>query len=158
MVTLRIWHPSRTNGHGPGFASLNILSPSGASYLSVRVFKPGEKRPIGSKTATLADDIKAEGGDTPHIWSFTNLDEGRMMRVWDQLKGLVAAQWKSDTTENSFHFCDMLLAAGQGYVVEAISPDSLSDRAKGALHLATLATTYSALTANAENYLKVKHW
>ena len=157
MVILRIWLPSRKIPGSKGFSSIDVDSPSGSTYMSVRPVDPGKDRLLKTPTATLADDIEAEGGDTPHLWRFRNLDEARMMRVWDQFKGLGAAKWKNDATENCFHFCDMVLAAGQGVDVEAFSGASLTNRAKGALHLATLAFSHTTLAARAEDYLKVRH-
>lgn len=157
MVILRIWRPTHKKPGSAGFSSLDVDGPPGSTYMSVRPVDPKDDRMLKTPTATLADDIEAEGGDTPHLWRFRYLDEARMMRVWDQFKGLAAARWKSDATENCFHFCDMVLAAGQGVDVEAFSGASLRNRAKGALHLSTLAFTHGLLAAHAEDYLKVRH-
>lgn len=160
MVTLRIWQPSHKQPGSRGYCSLTLDAACGVAYVSVRpapTDAPGE-RGGGRSFATLADDIAAEGGDTPHQWRFRNLDEARMLRVWDQFKGLAAAHSTSGHRDNCFHFCDMLLAAGQGVDVEAFSGAALRNRAQGALHLATLAVTHATLAAHAEDYLKVRHF
>ena len=67
MVILRIWLPSRKTPRSKGFSSIDVDSPSGSTYMSVRPVDPKEDRLLKTPTATLADDIEAEGGDEEDI-------------------------------------------------------------------------------------------
>ena len=87
-----------------GFSSIDVDSPSGSTYMSVRPVDPKEDRLLKTPTATLADDIEAEGGDTPHLWRFRNLDEARMMRIWDQFRGLAPPSGRTMPRRTVFTF------------------------------------------------------
>ena len=112
------------------------------------------------QTATLEDDVEAEGVMLPPMWVYTRLNEAVMVRVWDQYKGDVATDWngKNSYQNNCFRFCDMVMAAGQGHAIDTKSHESLSRRAAGSLQMATLATSDAALSERAEHYLKVQLW
>lgn len=159
MVTLRIWYPSRHNGFGPGSSSLAINSVWGRAYISTRPVKSGDtRRRMDTPTATLNDDIEAEGEDARNIWIYQRLDEGRMLRLWSGLQSGVPAIWKQNEPSASFHMCDMILAAGRGYDVEETPLSSATGRARGTTELATLASSYLQMAAHAEHYMKVEHW
>jgi hypothetical protein len=108
--------------------------------------------------ATFVEDLKAEGGDTDEIWIFQRLDERRMLSLWGSLRGNAAANAQKKPDEISFRTTDMVLAAGRGHDVEPISAAPFSRRAKGAVLLAGVASSGSALRARAEYYQKTEHW
>jgi hypothetical protein len=158
MVTLRIWYPSRANGFGPGSCSLAIAGEWGAGYISTRPVKHDPTRPRDTATATLIDDLQAEGGETRHMWLFHRLDENRMLRLWNTLQSGVPATWKTANSEASFHMCDMILATGRGIDVEEDPGVSFDARATGTIELATLANSGAEMAAHASHYLKIEHW
>jgi len=158
MVVLRIWYPLRPDGPNPGFASLYVSSAKRAAYMSVRPVKDTANRGPEAMTATLADDVKAEGRDTPYLWTYTRMDEARILRAWDQFKGPLALHSKTRKRENSFRVCDMLLAIGRGHEIEPTATGTLTDQAEAPIRFAALAINRIALSANAERYLKFEHW
>lgn len=158
MVTLRIWTASRANKFGPGSSSLLIDGVWGNTYLSTRIVKRESGGVHGSGNATLAEDLKAEGGDTDEIWIFQRLDERRMLSLWGSLRGNAAANVQKKPEEISFRTTDMVLAAGRGHDVEPNSTAPFGRRAKAALLLADVASSGSALRARAEYYQKTEHW
>jgi hypothetical protein len=160
MVVLRIWYPLRPDGPNPGFASLYVSSAKRAAYMSVRPVKDSTNRGPEAMTATLADDVKAEGRDTPYLWTYTRMDEARILRAWDQFKGPLALHSKTRKRENSFRVCDMLLAIGRGYQADGglHRAGTLTDQAEAPIRFAGLALNRIALSANAERYLKFEHW
>jgi hypothetical protein len=158
MVTLRIWTSSRANKYGPGSSSLLIDGVWGNTYLSTRIVKREAGSVHGSGNANFAEDLKAEGGDTDEIWIFQRLDERRMLSLWGSLRGNASANVQKKPEEISFRTSDMVLTAGRGHDVEPNSAAPFARRAKGALLLAGVASSGSALRARAEHYLKNEHW
>ena len=158
MVVLRIWYPARPGGPNPGFSSLYVSSAKRSAYMSVRPVTDNANRGPEATTATLADDVKAEDGDTPYLWTYTKMDEARVLRAWDQFKGPLKLHAKNRKRENCFRVCDMLLAIGRGHEIEPTATGSLTDQAKASTLLAALALNRIALAANAERYLKFEHW
>lgn len=159
MVTLRIWYPRTLDRLKVGFSSIEIGGPTGAAYMSVRPVKhEGKGGSAYVRTASLADDIKGEGGDTEHVWLFTRLNEKRMLGVWDQHIGMRLEQNTLVASHDCFQFCDKMLAAGRGVVVDALTASNLTERALGARYTQSLATTALELAARADQYLKLSHW
>lgn len=158
MVVLRIWYPMRPDGPNPGFASLYVSSAKRSAYMSVRPIKDKVNRGPEAMTATLADDVEAEGRDTPYLWTYTKMDEAKVLRAWDQFKGPLAIHAKNRKRENSFRVCDMLLAIGRGLEIGPTATGSLTEQAKASTLFAALAINRIALASNAERYLKFEHW
>ena len=88
MVILRIWYPSQANKTHAGSSAITIEGVWGGAHISTRPVTgkglPGAGR--SNATASLHDDVTAEGGDTNHKWRFTRLDECKMLRVWLELR------------------------------------------------------------------------
>ncbi|MBL8310068.1 MAG: hypothetical protein JNL19_06585 [Burkholderiales bacterium] len=159
MLTLRIWLPSAFDTRKLGFASIEVDGGAGGAYMSVRPIKQEANGQMQPRTARLADDVEAEGADNhPRAWRFERMKEFRVLRLWDQFKGLAVNGFRDDATRNAFHFCDMLLIAGQGIDIDPFSPASFTTHARSAAILSTLATNASILSAHANEYLKVRHW
>jgi hypothetical protein len=158
MVTLRIWYPRTIDRLKVGFSSIEIGGPTGAAYMSLRPVKPVGRGSPHARTASLADDVKAEGGDTSHVWLFTRLNEKRMLGLWDQHIGIQLSADAKIASHDCFQFCDKMLAAGRGVVVDALTASSLTERALGARYTQSLATTALDLAARADQYLKLSHW
>lgn len=131
----------------------------GEDYLSTRVIKRAPGTIHGTGNATLAEDMEAEGGDTRSIWIFRRLDEQRMLSLWGGLRGNAADNaHQQNPGEMSFRTSDMVLCAGRGYELDGDPAASFSDRAKGSLILAGVASSGGALASRAEHYIKVEHW
>ena len=159
MLTLRIWLPSPFDTRKIGFASIEVDGGAGGAYMSVRPIKQDHGSHMPPRTAKLADDTEAEGADNvPRAWRFERMKEFRVLRLWDQFKGLAAKGFHDDATRNAFHFCDMLLIAGQDIDIDPFSPASFTTHARSATIMSTLATNASILSAHANEYLKVRHW
>ncbi len=158
MVILRIWYPERADRLHAGYSSIQISGPTGAAYMSLRPVKSDANTTPHGRTASLADDVKAEGAEPQHVWNFSRLDEKRMLVIWDQHIGIHLKADAKLASHDCFQFCDKILLAGQGVVVDALATSSLTDRAHGALRTSTLALTALQLAARADEYLKVKHW
>ncbi len=161
MVTLRIWYPNRPGSNSPGFSSLYVSSGTRAAYMSTRLIEPDPKAGKGreANTATLAEDIKAEGGqDTPYTWSYENMDEARMLRAWDQFKEPMIRHAKNRKMENCFQVCDMLLAIGRGIDIDPDAAGSLTGQAMAPVQRLALSVDRKELAAQAERYLKYEHW
>lgn len=158
MVTLRIWYPSLANKFGPGSSSVLIHGVEGGAYVSTRPVKQGSGQARRTRTATLADDLEAEGGDTLFTWLFRHLDEGRMLRLWSSMQGNLTTDAETYAPETSFRTSDMILAAGRGIDVEDNSSSAFAARARGRKTVATLAPSCGALGTRADNYLEVEHW
>ncbi len=158
MVTLRIWYPTMADRLKTGFSSIEVVGPTGAAYMSLRPVDADAKRFATVRTASLADDVKGEGGETQHVWCFSRLNEKSILRIWDQHIGIRLTPDARIAPYDCFQFCDKMLAAGRGVVVDALSSSSLTERALGALHIQSLASTAFELAARADEYLKLKHW
>lgn len=158
MVTLRIWYPRTIDRLKVGFSSIEIGGPYGAAYMSLRPVKSDRRGSPHARTASLADDVKAEGGETSHVWLFTRLNEKRMLGLWDQHIGIQLTDDAKIASHDCFQFCDKMLAAGRGVVVDALTASSLTERALGARYTQSLATTALELAARADQYLKLSHW
>lgn len=159
MVTLRIWYPSRFNKFGPGSSSITVDGVRGSAYANTRPVKDAGAEARMFRTATLDDDIEAEGGvDTNAVWLFRKLDEARMLRLWSSMQGSVVIDPDSYSPESSFRTSDMLLAAGRGITVEGTLGARYRDRARGDIALAQAASNCGELAARADRYLHFEHW
>lgn len=166
MVTLRIWFPSYGSNARKiadweklgGSSCLTVDSVWGHAHISTRPLPETQNASDFARLNTLADDIRAAGGDTQHQWLFRHLDECRMVRFW----GAVASSIVSDPTgysaATSFRMCDMVLAAGRGIAVESNPGLGSADRAHGFATSVGLASTFVDLGGRADHYLQVDHW
>ncbi len=165
MVTLRIWQPSAQQKLKVGASSLSIVGVWGSAYVSTRPFDPAaafQRKSVaqgGEPTATLQDDLDAEGRETTDIWHFKRMDEARMLRLWGALRERVATVpiGLYDPT-SSFRVSDLILTAGRGIAVEAEPVAGLADRARGQAAAEAVATTFVQLQVRADYYAKVEHW
>ena len=131
----------------------------GEDYLSTRVVKRAAGSMNATGNATFAEDMEAEGGDTRLIWIFRRLDEQRMLSLWGGLRGNAADNaHQQNPSETSFRTSDMVICAGRGYELDGDPAASFTDRAKGSLVLAGVASSGGALASRAEHYIKVEHW
>lgn len=130
----------------------------GSAYASTRPVEQetGEARMM--RTATLDDDIDAEGTDTQVVWLFRRLDEGRMLRLWSKMEANIVNAKELYSPTTSFRTSDMLLAAGRGIMVEADLGASFAERARGDTVLVNLADSCAELATLADNYLQIEHW
>jgi hypothetical protein len=158
MVTLRIWYPSRFNKFSAGSSSITIDGVRGAAYASTRPVGKEKLEARMFRTATLDDDIEAEGTDTQAVWLFRNLDEGRMLRLWSAMMGTVVNDADLYSPDTSFRTSDMLLAAGRGIAVDDATGTSYTQRAQGDTVMVNLAASCGALSIRADRYLKFEHW
>lgn len=165
MVTLRIWHPSNLQKFKHGASSLSIVGVWGSAYVSTRPFDPAAaytRKPVakgGAVTATLQDDINAEGGETTDIWHFNRMDESRMLRLWGSMTERVGTVPVTlYDPRSSFRVCDLILAAGRGIAVEAQPTAGLADRAFGQSVADAGATSFVQLQVRADYYAEVEHW
>lgn len=165
MVTLRIWHPSNLQKFKHGASSLSIVGVWGSAYVSTRPFDPAAaytRKPVsqgGDVTATLQDDINAEGRETTDIWHFNRMDEARMLRLWGSMTervGTVPIRLYDPTS--SFRVSDLILAAGRGIAVEAQPTAGFADRARGQAVADAAATSFVQLQIRADYYAEVEHW
>ena len=161
MVILRIWHPSKTDETYAGASALTIEGVWGGAHISTRPVV-GKVLPGGGRsyaTASLLDDVTAEGGDTHHKWRFTGMDECKMLRVWFGLrKNFATPGTRKYQPSVSFRTSDMILAAGRGIEVESNSVASFSKRAHGVAVGEAVATNFAQLHGRAEYYSMVEHW
>ena len=161
MVILRIWYPSQANKTHAGSSAITIEGVWGGAHISTRPVTgkglPGAGR--SNATASLHDDVTAEGGDTKHKWRFTRLDECKMLRVWLELrKSFVVPGDRTYQPSVSFRTSDLILAAGRGIDVESNSVASFSKRAHGVAASEAVATDFTQLHGRAEYYAQVEHW
>lgn len=162
MVILRIWHPSsQGNNTHTGSSALTIEGVWGNAHISTR--PPAANLARGARrsfaTATLHDDVAAEGGDTDHRWRFTRMDECKMLRVWFGLRQNFATPGsRKYQPSTSFRTSDLILAAGRGIEVESSSSASFSEQAHGVAVAEAVAGDAVQLHGRAEHYAQVEHW
>ena len=166
MVTLRIWFPSYDSKAKQladwelfgGSSCLTIDGVWGHAHISTRPLPGTQNTSDFARLNTLADDIKAAGGDTQHQWLFRHLDECRMVSFWGAVSSSIVSDPTGYSAATSFRMCDMVLAAGRGIAVESNPGLRLTDRARGFATSAALASSFVDLGGRAEHYLQVDHW
>ncbi|MBC7708692.1 MAG: hypothetical protein H7203_01415 [Rhizobacter sp.] len=166
MVTLRIWFPSYDSKAKQiadwqifgGSSCLTIDGVWGHAHISTRPLPETNNASDVARPNTLADDIKAAGGDTQHQWLFRHLDECRMVRFWGTVSSSMVSDPAGYSAATSFRTCDGVLAAGRGIAVESNPGLRLADRAQGFSTTAALASTFGDLGRRADHYLQVDHW
>lgn len=161
MVILRIWHPSQADKAHAGSSAITIAGVWGSAHISTRPVTGKVSAGAGRSyaTATLLDDVTAEGGDTHHKWRFTRMDECKMLRVWFGLrKNFTTLGTRKYDPSVSFRTSDLILAAGRGIEVESSSTASFSKQAHAVAVGEAVATNFSQLHGRAEYYSMVEHW
>jgi hypothetical protein len=161
MVTLRIWHPTRLRAHGRGSSAITVDGVWGAAHMSTRPLEGGLANPHRkeSPNTTLTEDIAAEGADTGHIWRFSHMDEGRMLRLWVTLRDAIALVSRAKYEDaTGFKTSDLILAAGRGRDVETYPVATATARAEAMIFTQTAAANSRQLQARADHYAQVEHW
>jgi hypothetical protein len=167
MVILRIWHPSQVSRNRDGYSAISIVGVWGAAHISTRPRKDKVQRPGASTgvtatdhaNTTLEEDMLAEGRVPPHMWFYSRMDESRMLRLWDGMKGDIAEVAPDRyLPATSFRVSDLILAAGRGLAVEESPVASFTRNALGMVTASAVATDFVQLQGRADHMAHVGHW